>query len=87
MLPRIKIVSLTILVAKIAPCISYINDNIKLSRGKICVANFIPPANGRVRVIISYQKVKNSLTPFTGVCGFFLSAKFPSTLLASLAGV
>ena len=28
-------------------------NNTKLSRGEICVANFIPPANGRVRVIIS----------------------------------
>ena len=28
----------------------------------------------------------NSLTPYTGVCGFFLSVKFATSLLASLAG-
>ena len=27
-----------------------------------------------------------SLTPYTGVCGFFLSVKFATSLLASLAG-
>ena len=28
----------------------------------------------------------NSLTPYTGVCRFFLSVKFATSLLASLAG-
>ena len=28
----------------------------------------------------------NSLTPYTGVCGFFLLVKFATSLLASLAG-
>ena len=28
----------------------------------------------------------NSLTPYTGVCGFFLSIKYATSLLASLAG-
>ena len=28
----------------------------------------------------------NSLTPYTGVCGFFISVKFATSLLASLAG-
>ena len=28
----------------------------------------------------------NSLTPYTGVCGFFLSVKFATSLLALLAG-
>ena len=28
----------------------------------------------------------NSLTPYTGVCGFFLSFKFATLLLASLTG-
>ena len=28
----------------------------------------------------------NSLTPDTGVCGFFISVKFDTSLLASLAG-
>ena len=40
-------------------------------KGEICVANFIPDTN--------------SLTHFTGVCGFFLAVKFATFLLASLA--
>ena len=28
----------------------------------------------------------NSMTPYTGVCGFFLSVKLAASLLASLAG-
>ena len=28
----------------------------------------------------------NSLTPYPGVCGFFISVKFATSLLASLAG-
>ena len=28
----------------------------------------------------------NSLTPYTGVCGFFLQVKFATSLLTSLAG-
>ena len=43
--------------------------------------------------IKSYQILKNYtdrqtnyLTPYTGVCGFLLSVKFATSLLASLAG-
>ena len=32
------------------------------------------------------DRQKNSLTPYTGVCGFFLQIKFATSLLASLAG-
>ena len=32
------------------------------------------------------DKQTNSLTPYTRVCGFFLSVKFVTSLLASLAG-
>ena len=55
----------------------------KLSRGKICVANFKPPANGASQGNYIQAKI---LTPYTGVCGFFLQVKFATSLLASLAG-
>ena len=32
------------------------------------------------------DKQKNSFTTFTGVCGFFLSVKFATSILTSLAG-
>ena len=34
----------------------------------------------------TYERQTNSLTPYTGVCSFFLSVKFATSLLASLAG-
>ena len=48
----------------------------QLSRGEICVANFIPFVNS-----VSLGSY------FMGVCGFFLSVKFASSLLTLLAGV
>ena len=107
----------------------------KLSRGEICLANFIPPANGVsvgsylvknglfcqkgqtktalphksanflytrfwallnfspfyfaspeiIEVEICYIQT-NSLTPYAGVCRFFLQVKFATSLLALLAG-
>ena len=42
-----------------------------------------------IEVIIRYRQTDrqtNSLTPYTGVCGFFLQVKFATSLLASLAG-
>ena len=32
------------------------------------------------------RRQTNSLTPYTGICGFILSTKFATSLLASLAG-
>ena len=50
----------------------------QLIRGEICVANFIPSANGASQG--NYFRAK-----FGGVC-IFLSVKFDTSLLASLAG-
>ena len=59
------------------------------------MANFIPPANGasmgsnfcvkNLETDRQTDKQTNSLTPFTGVCRFFLSVKFATFLLALLA--
>ena len=38
-----------------------------------------------LKQFITYRQT-NSLTPCYGVCGFFLSVKFATSLLASLAG-
>ena len=38
------------------------------------------------RPILLTDRQTNSLTPFKGVCGFFLQVKFAISLLASLAG-
>ena len=43
-----------------------------------------------IEVKICYRQMDrqtNSLTPYLGVCGFFLQVKFATSLLASLAGV
>ena len=63
----------------------------KLSIGEICVANFIPPANGASQGNYFLPKITQtdrqiSLTPYAGVCRFFLSFKFSTSLPASLTG-
>ena len=40
-------------------------QKLKLSRGEICVANFIPPANGARQGIIYWQKCDFSLKHLT----------------------
>ena len=64
------------------------------------MANFIPPTNRAsqgnyfaspeiIEVKICHRQTDgqtNSLTPYTGVCGFFLQVKFATSLLALLAG-
>ena len=52
------------------------------------MANFIPPANGasQVNYFMVTDGQTNSLRPYTGVCGFFLSVKFAISPLALLAG-
>ena len=48
------------------------------------MANLEPPANGVGLGSFLFQKY--SLTPYTGVGGFFLQVKFDTSLLASLTG-
>ena len=59
----------------------------------IDVLNFFSPSCSASPEIIGVKvchrrtdRQTNSLTPYTGVCGFFLSIKFATSLLASLAG-
>ena len=56
---------------------------------KISKKNFSPfyfASPEIIEVKICNRRQTNSLTPYTGVCGFFPHVKFATSLLASLAG-
>ena len=63
----------------------------KLSGGEICVANFIPPANGESQGnYFLTKKLQTDRQIFDTVnwwvCVYFLSMKFATSLLPSLTG-